>query len=403
MTETRTGFDVPELRRLRYFHGRLLGARDLQREQEYFRDKLKLRMRYLLGYGVVCGLFVEPVAGSKEADASAAKTTERVAKVRITPGLGVDAYGNEIVVRDACELDLWDALAGSAHTTTTDPKTVWVGVEYEEDPVDKTRTIFTSDCGDTTDCDFGWTRETYRIRVTADRPEADRRCDTCGDLHGEGSGILWLARIDDIDWHKPLKAAQIDQSIRRPFGRRVPTVITGINWRHGHTYTVSEAKELLGTVDDKGGLVIRFSDDIRVDSLRRGVIDIQVIEGGAGKNADSWFMGGEFTGLPKTEFTREFRFRQTTRETLQDDDRVLITVRSAFLLDRCCRPVDGTHVGGKVPYLRPRSEKDADAEPDVDTATDVGCALPPSGIGPWTSGVGLGGDVFESWFFVREG
>lgn len=399
MTETRTGFDVPELRRLRYFHGRLLGARDFQREQAYFRDKLKLRMRYLLGYGVVCGLFVEPVAG-KESDA---KTTERVAKVRITPGLGVDAYGNEIVVRDACEVDLWEALSGSAHTATTDPKTVWIGVEYKEDAVEPTRTVFNSECGDTSDCQPGWTRETYAIRVTADRPEADRRCDTCGELHGEGSGILWLARIDDIDWHKPLRAAQIDQSIRRPFGRRVPTVITGINWRHGHTYTVNEAKALLGTVDEKGGLVVRFSDDIRVDSLRRGVIDIQVIEGGAGKNADSWFMGGEFTGLPATEFTREFRFRQTTRETLQDDDRVLITVRSAFLLDRCCRPVDGTHVGGKVPYLRTRSEKDGEAEPDVETATDAGCALPPSGIGPWTSGVGLGGDVFESWFFVREG
>ena len=63
-TPTQTGhseFDVPPLRRLRYFHGQLLSARDFQREQEYFREKLKLRMRSLLGYGVVCGLLVEPV------------------------------------------------------------------------------------------------------------------------------------------------------------------------------------------------------------------------------------------------------------------------------------------------------------------------------------------------------
>jgi hypothetical protein len=28
--------------------------------------------------------------------------------------------------------------------------------------------------------------------------------------------------------------------------------------------------------------------------------------------------------------------------------------------------------------------------------------VPPGGIGPWTSGTGAGGDVFESWFFVKE-
>jgi len=73
---------------------------------------------------------------------------------------------------------------------------------------------------------------------------------------------------------------------------------------------------------------------------------------------------------------------------------VLITVRTAFLLDRCCRPVAGTHVGGKVPLI------DASRAGEERTA---GCAVPPSGVGPWTSGNGFGGDVFESWFFVKEG
>ena len=60
-TRTEDWFDAPELRRLRYFHGQLLGARDFRREQRYVRDKLMLQLRYLLGYGVVCGLLVEPV------------------------------------------------------------------------------------------------------------------------------------------------------------------------------------------------------------------------------------------------------------------------------------------------------------------------------------------------------
>src|SRR5262245_10758823 len=143
MTKTDNGFDAPELRRLRYFYGRLLSARDLQREQEYFREKLKLRMRCLLGYGVVCGLLIEPEDdqhGTAAADAAAEDAPEapapesaedgveaaneprtRRAKVRLTPGLGVDACGNEIVVRHGCEIDLFEALpAGerSAERTT---------------------------------------------------------------------------------------------------------------------------------------------------------------------------------------------------------------------------------------------------------------------------------------------
>jgi hypothetical protein len=137
-------------------------------------------------------------------------------------------------------------------------------------------------------------------------------------------------------------------------------------------------------------------------------VEIQVIEGGAGRNADTWYMGGKFEEptAKDGEFTDHFRYRQTTRETLQDGDRVLITVRAAFILDHCCRPVDGTNVGGRVPFI---GQAKADAETETDHGHDpkpepdpTGCLVPPSGIGPWTSGTGAGGDVFESWFFVTE-
>lgn len=380
-----TEFDVPPLRRLRYFHGQMLTARDFQREQEYFRDKLKLRLRCLLGYGVVCGLLVEP-AGHHDASTD---PKEHQAKVRITPGLGVDCEGNEVVVRDGCVIDLFAALPEDERDTDT----VWIGVEYCERPVEPTRTVYNSACGDTGDCEHGWTDESYTIRVTKHCPPEDRRCDTCCSRCEHT--VLWLARIDDVRRTEPVRPHQIHNNVRRPFGRHVPTVITGVNWIHGHTYTVDEAKELLGTQKEGGGLVVRFSDDIRVDCLDPGVVEVQVIEGGAGRNANTWYMGGTFaepTG--GEEFTREFRYRQTTRETLQDGDRVLVTVRAAFLLDRCCRPVDGTNVGGKVPYLG--------AEADGQTHPRPGCAVPPSGVGPWTSGTGAGGDVFESWFFITE-
>ncbi|MFD8160658.1 hypothetical protein [Streptomyces malaysiensis] len=406
-------FDAPPLRRLRYFHGQMLGARDFQREQDYHREKLRLRMRCLLGYGVVCGLHVEPVRRDEDdcppADAAEGSArpgegaeeggteperTRRRAKVRITPGLAVDCEGNEVVVRGGCEIDLWKALP--RHERDTD--TVWVGVEYAERPVEPTRAVYNDGCADTSDCEFGWTEECYTVRVTGCEPPEDERCDTC--CSPCEHTVLWLARVDRVDWYEPVRRDRIHMNVRRPFGRHLPTVITGINWIHGHTYTIDEAKDLLGTLDEDGGLVVRFSADVRSDTLRPGVVEIQVIEGGSGRNASTWYMGGAFAEPdPESEdgheFTRRFRYRQTTRETLQDGDRVLITVRAAFLLDRCCRPVDGTHVGGRVPLIHTGATLSAEHGEEC-------CDLPPSGIGPWTSGTGAGGDVFESWFFVKE-
>jgi hypothetical protein len=382
----------------------MLGARDFQREQEYFREKLKLRMRCLLGYGVVCGLFVEPVRHHDEQSEKPEQSTASVesveseedspergrhrrAKVRLTSGLGVDCDGNEIVVRGECEIDLWKALPEDER----DKKTVWVGIEYHERPVEPTRAVYNDACADTSDTEAGWTEECYVVRVTGCEPPVDERCDTCcSRCHHK---VLWLARIDDVDWHKPVREDRIHLNVRRPFGKHVPTVITGVNWIQGHTYTVDEAKKLLGTQDEDGGLVVRFSGDVRVDSLVPGVVEVQVIEGGAGRNASTWYMGGAFAEPTQDHgYTKEFRYRQTTREVLQDGDRVLVSVRAAFILDRCCRPVDGTNVGGRVPTIE-------SCEPEY---PDRGCEVPPSGIGPWTSGTGAGGDVFESWFFVKE-
>ncbi|XVV15534.1 hypothetical protein ACQP2X_14675 [Actinoplanes sp. CA-131856] len=374
-------------RRLRYFQGQMLTARDFQREQEYFREKLKLRMRCLLGYGVVCGLRVEPATGS--------------AKVRLTSGLGVDCDGNELLVQGGCDIDLCEAVA--ADERTGDGATVWIGVEYAERAVEPTRAVFNSSCADTSDCQHGYTEEISEVRVTTRKPPADERCETC--CSPCEHKVLWLARIDDVDWKSPVRDGQIHMEIRRPFGPHLATVITGVNWIHGHTYTVDEAKRLLGTRHESGGLVVRFSGDIRVDTLDPGVVDLQVIEGGAGRNAGTWYMGMELKEPTGGEFTRQFRIRQKTGETLQGGDLLRVTVRTPFLLDRCCRPVDGTHVGGKVPFLR-RGREGEDWPDPFEAAGEQtpapGCVLPPSGIGPWTSGTGNGAGVFESWFSIAE-
>jgi hypothetical protein len=73
---------VPHFERNHFFHGKLLGARDLADEQKYFNEKRWLINRMVLGWGVVCGLDVE---------------LEHECLV-ITPGLALDCCGHELLV-----------------------------------------------------------------------------------------------------------------------------------------------------------------------------------------------------------------------------------------------------------------------------------------------------------------
>ncbi len=87
---------IPELARLRYFHGQPLSALDLRREQGYHREKARLHNRLLHGWGVVCGLDVE-VAPRREGAECEPDPTQ--AEVIVMPGVALDCQGNEIVVR----------------------------------------------------------------------------------------------------------------------------------------------------------------------------------------------------------------------------------------------------------------------------------------------------------------
>lgn len=391
---------LPDLRRLRYFHGQMLSADDLRREQDYFREKLRLRNRCEHGYGVVCGLLVEPVEPDypcdPQVDSYGGSDADRYGgqpRVCVTAGMAVDCAGSEIVLARPCGIDLWRSLPPEERRRFSDGDCLYLSIAYRERSVEPTRAVYTDACGDTDDCSYGWTKETFRIRVATTPPAVDECADPC--CSGCADPWLLLAKIDDVRLGRPLPANAVRMDVRRPFGRYRFTTITGISWTHGGHYSRQETADIVGTNDKSKGLVVRFSDGVRVASLRPGVVDIQVIEGGTGRNSENWFMAGDFRDLPDTGLTDGFRYCQRTDETAQRGDRVLVTVRTPFLLDHCCRPVDGVHVGGRVPILPGYAEGRCEPWPDPDP-----CAVPPSGIGPWTTGTGTGAGVFESWFYV---
>ena len=76
---------------------------------------------------------------------------------------------------------------------------------------------------------------------------------------------------------------------------------------------------------------------------------------------------------------------------------MLIQIKADFILDECCRAVDGNHIGGRVPLLPDYSRFDA--------KRPGGCEVSPDRPGAWVSGNGTQGGTFETWFLVenREG
>jgi hypothetical protein len=168
--------------------------------------------------------------------------------------------------------------------------------------------------------------------------------------------------------------------------------VSGINWVQGGRYTPYQAAELLGSSQaNTGGLEIRFSQPLHTETIIEGTVDVWVTEGGRGRSAGIFNKSGVLI-LPSTPTTDRVIFRDDTGETLNEGDRVFVTVRSAFLLDHCCRPLDGAHVGGRVPLLPGSPPATWKPSPTV-------CVHPPDHPGPWLSGAG-GATNFESWFWI---
>jgi hypothetical protein len=388
---------IPVFDRLQYFYGQLLGARDFQVEQDYFREKLKLHNRCLHGYGVVCGLTVGVVPRPEECppedDAREDDKYSGTAPplLSIAPGLALDCEGNELVVRRPLRFDPWKLLEPSERRRLEDDdeETLWVSLCFHEQPVEPTRPVLTDPCGAVGACTFGKLRDSVRVRVTLDRPEEDERCDTCCSPCGECCLLLAAAR--GYRRTEPLDEGDVDNSVRREIGPHAPAAIAGVSWSHGGTYELDQAEEILGTREGDG-LEIRFTRGIRAEGLVDPVLQIYVTERGGGRSANVYELRGEFVDVPSSGLVTSLRYRQTSDESLQYGDLVTITLRAPMLLDRCCRPLEGLNLGGRVPLLDDYEHLRAVDEPDW-------CRQPPFRAGPWTThGVGN----FESWFFIRE-
>ena len=432
--------EMPELKRLNYFYGQMLGVNDFRTEQSYFREKLKLTNRCLHGYGTVCGLMVVQEGAPQDChgeadierrrieaelevllvqlDAAREKGDEQAAKaieakmfdlrrklqelppgdctsvpssqVALEPGLAFDCEGNQVIVPRKYTFDPWVLLSDADRKRVLEGQGVdlYLSICYCEQPVDPVRPVMPNACGATSECTYGKVRDSYRLTLSATAPPLDKRCESCCSCCEETCLPLAVLR----GYRKGQPATAIDNSARRLVSTYPATTITGISWTHGASYSDEEASSIIGT-PDKAGLQIDFSRPVLTSSLTPGVIDMWVIEGGKTKHAGVYYLEGEFEDFGGADTVSSVRFTYQGDETLDDGDRVMITVRCAFILDECCKPVDGAHVGGRVPLI--------DAFKEFDRSTPAPrCAARPPGYGPWTSGASTPGGSFESWFYI---
>lgn len=459
--------------RLNYFYGQLLEHHDFRDEQAYFREKHELHNRCLHGWGVVCGLLVTPEPGSDdecapecptdpeelrerarslrddaqslrdtakrtqgdayeqilgaagaleeqaerldELAAQAAETPQRKrsARVRIGPGLAIDPRGRELVLECPLIVDLWSALskADRARLAADPCLPLYVSARYREVPTRRVRPAVADHCGPLGDA-YSRVRETLSVEVTLE-PPVDHRCDVC--CEAPDLELVLLARIDHFDPRRG--AGDIDNGARRMLSLHDPATIVAVSWVHGAEYPVAQLHELLGQADPRGGIGLRFdfSRPIRAATIAApGVLEVRRYTGGGSPSGGIQWLPFEMDPVDE-ELVTSVVFRQSTDEHWSPWDRVHIVLRADFVLDACCRRLDGNgaaHIPLTEDGVEPAPAGQTSAgqikaeapHAPADEPCDHGpCARPPDRPGPWRSGNGTPGGTFESWFFVRPG
>jgi hypothetical protein len=379
---------VPELERICYFFGQMLEPADFRAEQGYFMTLLALLGRFGVGWGVACGLDVCLETGPPD-HCDDQPEHERLA-LKVTPGAAIDCCGRLIVVRKPCSQRLWDLLCPTEREALLAGQPLYVTIEHAEQPVRPTRGLGEG-CDPLASVQYGRIRDGSRIVVSLECPE-QHTCDRCLDPCPDAGVLLASIRLTE-----PGKSAQaaIQPELRRLLARHELAAITGLGWVHGGTYDRRSAEALL-----TAGVKLRFSRPVRLATLQEGVADVVVYEGGGGRRDTWYFKAVELDAGPEDHgLVNEVGVRVAQPEGFQSGDRILLRVRCDFILDECCRAVSGAHLGGAIPF----DPALADSYISHPAPAALPCPHPPDREGPWRSGNGVEGGVFESWIKVDAG
>jgi hypothetical protein len=354
--------NYPDLKRLNYCHGQMLTAQDFVDEQAYYLNKIALLTRCIAGYGVVCGLS----ASIKQANGSFSLV--------VSPGVAVDPLGRELVKRaeETCDLYAESFLdqqpEGLKSQAKSDKKFhAYLTIEYCAVPIDRAKQPHGACCDKPVEFPTRWS-ESPLLRLTFD-PPPDQNCCACCHSHpgsdnsnGKVEHPLWLARLEfPSDKSQP---PVIENRIRRPFTRYQPTRVESVNWVHNGLY-----QERVGEVLLRNDLIIDLTASINPDSIKRHSVEFEsqdrkedectsindIVEISLHSiNRYPELLGADLS-VEDSKTLKNGRLRIKLHKDsknhlgLRPQQRVFIRLRSDFILDECCQPLDGNHIGGDVP------------------------------------------------------
>ena len=384
-----SGSGTPATTRNRYFTGKPMTARDFADEQRFLIERHRLHNRLLHDWGIVCGLRVKHHRNPDCQDRW----------VVVEAGIAIDCCGREIILaRDTTvRIDGDDGSEqAAAQRRDTDPweppEDLVVYVRYAEELEECVPVLYREHGCDPTESEAGRVREVAELGMVpfADLPPGcwrqpggweDTPCQKgCDDDPWESGGCLephcpcgtWvpLARLTDTGCENdelPRARFRIDDSGVWRISPRSQhlTRITAINWPHGGEMPINQLQ--------RDGLRVRFDRRLAeaggdATGVNRFTFMVQYSE----SQEDLSFVTPA-TDSPSFEpetctavfMVEDDLFR--ARRGFADSD-IYISLRCDFLLDCNGVPVDGDHIGGRLP-----------------------------------SGNGIAGGVFDSWFRLVHG
>lgn len=151
--------------RNRYFYGKLLDVFHFELEQNYLNGKRWLLNRLISGYGVLCGLDVQPAQDGR--------------KVVVTSGIALDRGGREsIVPRTTQPVDIPPRLNNQQYAKVNCEPEDFVHLcicfqQCESDPAP----VMVDDCGQATSCSASSIQEGYQLLIRdCKAPDIDLDC-----------------------------------------------------------------------------------------------------------------------------------------------------------------------------------------------------------------------------------
>jgi hypothetical protein len=366
-----------------WWDGKVMRARDFAADTEYLLDHHRLHNRLLHGWGIVCGLQVERHPRPECAQAW----------VLVTSGLALDCHGRELVLTCDVPFELPDR-----------DEPYLLCARFKEEKVEPVPALYAEGICDPHHHEFNRYRDGVSLVAAdvtphcwptehGDRSREKPKGKECKEAAGQGPEHRHDHGCDDQPCHEhcldadcpcgdlvplarvmPLKVGGFELDLE---GRRVQppstallTHITHVSWPHGGVLTLRHLRE-----DQGGELRIRFDHPLREAHGAGSGVNPHTfaVQYSAGPAKGMEFLLYPEDSPPRVEdgcvavFTVDPAYlAEDGRRTLRNGV-VYVSLRCDFIQDRRGVPVDGSHLGGRLP-----------------------------------SGNGVQGGLFESWFEVRD-